>query len=141
MDISIDVDNALQLMYNATNQSKSRASASFFPQPSSTSWTSGGSPMIFGQPESRVLDEEESETPIFQDFGDRWQNMLYFDKAREKYFFWYFLFFQDGAVGRPLLAEKEGAVERSYQRGLAPSSVYLELAVSDHQRTAIVLLQ
>ena len=101
--------------------------------------------MIFGQPESRVLDEEESETPMFQDFGDRWQNMLYFDEALEKCYIFLVLSsalcFQDGALGRPLLAEKEGAVGGSCQRGLAPSSVYLELAVSEHQRTAIILLQ
>merc|ERR1719336_526081 len=55
-------------------------------KPSSTSWTSGGSPMIFGQPESRVLDEEEYETPIFQDFGDRMElwDALYWQKKREQ---------------------------------------------------------
>ena len=48
------------------------------------------------------------------------------------------LSFQDGALGQPLLAEKEGAVKGSCQRELAPSSVYLELAVSDHQRAAMI---
>ena len=46
---------------------------------------------LFSQPESRVLDEKEYETSIFQDFGDRWQNMLCFDKARKRFYFWYFL--------------------------------------------------
>ena len=39
--------------------------------------------MIFGQPESRVLDEEESKTPIFQDLGDRWQNSCALTKLRK----------------------------------------------------------
>jgi len=55
-------------------------------RPSSTSWTSGGSPMIFGQPESRVLDEEESKTLIFQDLGDRMElwDALYWQKKKEQ---------------------------------------------------------
>ena len=41
------------------------------PQPSGTSWISGGAPMVFQQPMSKVWGKEEAQQLLFRDFGDR----------------------------------------------------------------------
>ena len=42
-----------------------------FLQPSESLWKSGGPLMVFQQPESEVLTEEQAKKAPFQDFADR----------------------------------------------------------------------
>merc|ERR1712192_53851 len=55
-------------------------------KPSESSWKSGGSLMVFQQPESGVLTKEQTEKAPFQDFADRMEllDALYWQKKKEE---------------------------------------------------------
>ena len=110
------------------------------PQPSGTSWISGGAPMVFQQPMSKVWGKEEAQRLLFRDFGDRletWEccklhfvNLLVQHNNTLK-----ISYFQDGALGCHLLAKEGGSTARAFQDKTAPSVVRVELAVSEHTRS------